>query len=212
MIGTAVGDPINRVNLLYFIDIDRIHRIDPTRDIGSINPDPVYIDKVEQIHAVDGIADGDSNQPRSALAPWLAGLIVLVVAQVWASAWAPAWAVECWRGWGYRVDPGTRTYKSEELLLVTKGPTTWRTGVPVELHRLDRASGAIDAAAAPLTVVPAGARTYYRGRANYVDGRGAIVGSGDELVFGLSHVAPPVAALETLEDYHRWACGLGKTR
>ncbi len=29
---------------------------------------PVYIYKVEQIHAVDGIADGDSQQPRSALA------------------------------------------------------------------------------------------------------------------------------------------------
>ncbi len=51
--------------------------------------------------------------------PWLAGLIVLDVAQVWAPAWA------------------------------------------VELQRLDRASGAVDAAAAPLTVVPAGARTYY---------------------------------------------------
>ncbi len=146
--------------------------------------------------------------PRARLALSLAGLIVLVVAQVW----APAWAVECWRGWGYHVDPGTRTYKSEELLLVTKGPATWRTGVPVELHRLDRASGAIDAAAAALTVVPAGVRTYYRGRANYVDGRGAIIGSGDELVFGLSHVAPPVAALEALDDFNRWACGLGKTR
>ncbi len=30
---------------------------------------PVYINKVEQIHAVDEIADGDSNQPRSALVP-----------------------------------------------------------------------------------------------------------------------------------------------
>ncbi len=29
---------------------------------------PVYIYKVEQIHAVGGIADGDSHQPRSALA------------------------------------------------------------------------------------------------------------------------------------------------
>jgi hypothetical protein len=36
--------------------------------VGSIDPvNPVSIDKVEQIHAVDGIADGDSNQPRSAL-------------------------------------------------------------------------------------------------------------------------------------------------
>ncbi len=36
--------------------------------MGSIDPvNPVYTDKVEQIHAVDGIADGDSHQPRSAL-------------------------------------------------------------------------------------------------------------------------------------------------
>ncbi len=26
---------------LYFIDVDRIHRIDRTRDVGSIDPDPV---------------------------------------------------------------------------------------------------------------------------------------------------------------------------
>ncbi len=39
--GIAVGDPINRVNLLYFIDVDRMHGIDRTRDVGSINPDPV---------------------------------------------------------------------------------------------------------------------------------------------------------------------------
>ncbi len=39
--GIAVGDPINRVNLLYFIDVDRIHRIDRTHDVGSIDPDPV---------------------------------------------------------------------------------------------------------------------------------------------------------------------------
>ncbi len=65
--GIAVGDPINRVNLLYFIGIDRI-RIDRTHIVGSIEPvNSVYIYKVEQIHAVDGIADGDSHQPRSAL-------------------------------------------------------------------------------------------------------------------------------------------------
>jgi len=39
--GIAVGDPINRVNLLSRIDVDRIHRIDRTRDVGSIDPDPV---------------------------------------------------------------------------------------------------------------------------------------------------------------------------
>ena len=29
--------------------------------------DPVYMNTVERIHAVDGIAGGDSNRPRSAL-------------------------------------------------------------------------------------------------------------------------------------------------
>ena len=145
---------------------------------------------------------------RKRLAPILAGLVFLAAVQ----ASATAWAVECWQGYGYRVDPQTRTYKSEELLLVTKGPATWRVGVPVELHRLDRATGAIATGMAPLTVIPASARVRYRGRGNYVDGRGAIVGSDDDLVFGLSHVAPSVAALEALEDYNRWACGLGKTR
>ena len=125
----------------------------------------------------------------------------------------PTWAeaIECWRGWGYRVDPGNRTYKSAELLLVTKGPADWRVGVPVELHRLDRATGAIAATETPLTVVPASARTFYRGRANYVDGRGAIVGSADDLVFGLSHIAAPTAALADLRDFNRWACGLAAT-
>ncbi len=36
---------------------------DRTHDVGSIDPDPVYIYKVGQIHAVDGIADGDSINP-----------------------------------------------------------------------------------------------------------------------------------------------------
>ena len=35
---------------------------------ASIDPvNPVTINKLEQIHVVDGIADGDSNRPRSAL-------------------------------------------------------------------------------------------------------------------------------------------------
>ncbi len=44
--GIAVGDPINRMNLLYFKGVDRI-RIDRTHDVGSIDPDPVYTYKVE---------------------------------------------------------------------------------------------------------------------------------------------------------------------
>ncbi len=43
--------------------LDRI-RIDRTPIAGSIDPgNPFYINKVEQIHAVDGIADGDSVNP-----------------------------------------------------------------------------------------------------------------------------------------------------
>lgn len=49
-------------------DSDRT-RIDGTGDPGSIDPvNLVTTPKVEQIHAVDGIAGGDSMQPRSALA------------------------------------------------------------------------------------------------------------------------------------------------
>ncbi len=49
-------------------DIDRI-RIDRNRDPDSIDPViPVTTNEVEQIHAVDEIAGGDSIQPRSALA------------------------------------------------------------------------------------------------------------------------------------------------
>jgi hypothetical protein len=39
-LGSPAAIPINRVNLLYLIDVDRI-RIDRTRDVGSIDPDPV---------------------------------------------------------------------------------------------------------------------------------------------------------------------------
>ncbi len=47
--------------------LDRI-RIDRSHIVGSIDPvNPVYTYTVEQIHVVDGIADGDSQQPRSAL-------------------------------------------------------------------------------------------------------------------------------------------------
>jgi predicted N-acetyltransferase YhbS len=54
---------------------DRI-RIDRTHSAGSVDPvNPVYTNKIEQIHAVDGIAGGDSNQPRSALAGELLGAL-----------------------------------------------------------------------------------------------------------------------------------------
>lgn len=123
---------------------------------------------------------------------------------------APALAepTECWRGWGYRMDRTTRTYKSGELLLVTRGPAVWGPGRPVELYLLDRASGQISPDTPPITVIPVAPRARYRGRTNYVDGQGPIAGSGDDLTFGLSHVAPPSADLKKLQDYNRWACGL----
>jgi hypothetical protein len=41
----------------------------PSASSTTVSLDRIRIDKVERIHAVDGIADGDSNQPRSALIP-----------------------------------------------------------------------------------------------------------------------------------------------
>ena len=123
---------------------------------------------------------------------------------------APAGAAECWQGWGYWVDAVTRAYKSQELLLVTEGPADWRAGRPVTLLVLDRASGEIDRARAPIVAVPIDPRAYYRGSANYVDGLAEVEGSADRLVFGLSHVAPPASAIPEMEAYTAWACGRGR--
>lgn len=116
--------------------------------------------------------------------------------------------IECWRGWGYLSDPDTQAYASEELLLVTRGAADWRAGLPAVLYRLDRASGTISADHPAMTVIPANPRVYYRGRTNYVDGRATILGREQDLVFGLSHIAPPAGGLEAMNDYNRWACGL----
>jgi hypothetical protein len=121
---------------------------------------------------------------------------------------APAAAVECWRGWGYRVDPQSGAYTSQEMLLVTKGAAAWEAGRPVKLHRLNRTSGRIDPDQAPIIVIPVNPRTYYRGRGNYVDGRGSVQGTRDDLTFGLNHIAPPAGGLQAMQDYNRWACGL----
>ena len=91
---------------------------------------------------------------------------------------------------------------------MTRGAATWKAGRPVELHRLDRASGRIDPDQAPITVIPVNPGTYYRGRSNYVAGRGPVQGAGDDLTFGLNHIAPPAGGLQAMEDYNRWACGL----
>lgn len=116
--------------------------------------------------------------------------------------------VECWRGWGYLVDPQSRTYVSPEMLLTTRGPAAWQPGRAVTLYILDRASGRIDPQAPPIVVAPFNPRLYYRDNLNYVDGEGEIAGSGDNLVFGLSHVPKPSADIEKMHQYNRWACGL----
>ena len=142
---------------------------------------------------------------------WLrhAGFALLVALA--AAPAAPARAaetVECWRGWGYLSDPDSKAYASGELLLVTRGAADWRAGLPVALYQLDRATGAIMASRPVMTVVPANPRVYFRGRSNYVDGRATILGMKQELVFGMSHVAPAAGGLEAMIDYNRWACGL----
>ncbi len=116
--------------------------------------------------------------------------------------------VECWRGWGYLSDPDTRAYASEELFLVTRGAADWRAGLPVELYQFDRATGAIVADLPVMTVIPTNPRLYYRGRTNYVDGRATVLGMEQELVFGLSHIAPAAGGLEAMREFNRWACGL----
>ncbi len=138
-----------------------------------------------------------------------AGFVLLAMLAAWSAA--PAHGVEtveCWRGWGYLSDPDTRADASGELLLVTRGAADWRAGLPVALYQLDRATGTIMAARPAMTVIPASPRVYYRGRTNYVDGRATILGMEQELVFGLSHIAPAAGGLEAMIDYNRWACGL----
>ncbi len=54
MIGIAVGDPINRVNLLYLIDGDRIHRR-ATRKLAQMpGPPQSHTPWTGKIHAPEG--------------------------------------------------------------------------------------------------------------------------------------------------------------
>ncbi len=140
--------------------------------------------------------------------PCVSAAVMVLVCVLAVPATAFAEPIECWRGWGYRMDRTTRSYKSGELLLVTRGPAVWGPGRPVELYLLDRASGRISPDTPPITVIPLAPRARYRGRSNYVDGQGPIAGSEDDLTFGLSHVSPPTAELKKLQDFNRWACGL----
>ena len=137
-----------------------------------------------------------------------AGLALVAMLAAWSAAAHGVETVECWRGWGYLSDRDTRAYASGEMLLVTRGAADWRAGLPVVLYQLDRATGTIMAERPAMTVIPVNPRLYYRGRTNYVDGRATILGMEQDLVFGLSHIAPPAGGLEAMLDYNRWACGL----
>jgi len=147
---------------------------------------------------------------RRPLLPLVA--LAILQALLWGPAASHAAPMECWRGWGYRLDPQSGTYVSGELLLVTQGAPRWAPGNPVVLYELDRASGRIRGDTAPMTVIPVAPRSYHRGNLDYVDGRGPLAGSDHDLVFGLSHIGPPSAAIEALEDYTAWACGRGGAR
>ncbi len=137
-----------------------------------------------------------------------AGFAVVALAALPAVPAGGVEMVECWRGWGYLSDPDTQAYASGELLLVTRGAADWRAGLPVALYQLERATGTIAAGRPAMTVIPTNPRVYYRGRTNYVDGRATVVGMEQELVFGLSHIAPAAGGLEAMREFNRWACGL----
>lgn len=138
-----------------------------------------------------------------------AGLALLaLIAALSAAPAGGVETVECWRGWGYLSDPVTQAYASGEMLLVTRGAAEWRAGLPVVLYHLDRRTGTIQASRPAMTVIPTRPRLYYRGRSNYVDGRAMILDMEQDLVFGMSHIAPPAGGLEAMLDFNRWACGL----
>lgn len=113
---------------------------------------------------------------------------------------------ECWRGFGYLLDGGDGSYKSQEMLLVTIGTTVWEAGRPVEIFLLDRASGLLSEMPS-FTITPENPRLYYRGRLNYVDTTASIAGSADRIVVGLSHIEPAKPGVPAKERYNRWACG-----
>ena len=117
-------------------------------------------------------------------------------------------ATECWTGWGYWVEPGTHAYKSNRVLLVTKGPAKWVNGLPVTLYFLDEVKGGIRPDAPPITALPAALRFTQQQRLPHVTGLAAVEGKSDQLAFGMSHIVQLVQGIEKLDSFYRWACGL----
>ena len=124
----------------------------------------------------------------------------------------PAAAVECWTGWGYWVDPATRQYKSERLLLATRGPADWLAGRPITLYLLDADEGGFVADQPPLLVTPAAPRFARHQRLSTVTALASVAGHADWLTFGLSHIKQTAFGLPRLDQFYRWACGLSPER
>ena len=117
-------------------------------------------------------------------------------------------ATECWSGWGYWVEPGTHAYKSNRILLVTKGSAVWTYGQPVTFYRLDETKGGIRPDEPPLKAFLGQLRFSQKQRLQYVTGLAAVEGKSDHLAFGMSHIVQLVKGIEKLDSFYRWACGL----
>ena len=133
----------------------------------------------------------------------LALALSLVVAQTTAVR-----ATECWSGWGYWVEPGTRAYKSNRILLVTKGSAVWMYGQPVTFYRLDEAKGGIVPDEPPLKAFLGSLHFSQKQRLQHVTGLASVEGKSDHLAFGMSHIVQLVKGIEKLDSFYRWACGL----
>lgn len=120
----------------------------------------------------------------------------------------PVQATECWSGWGYWVEPGTHVYKSDRILLVTKGSAVWMQGQPVTFYLLDETKGGIRPDAAPIKALPGMLRFSQKQRLQHVTGLAAVEGKSDHLAFGMSHIVQLVKGIEKLDSFYRWACGL----
>ncbi len=84
----------------------------------------------------------------------------------------------------------------------------WQPGLAVALYVLDDATGAIRKDLEPISVIPRNPRFSRQEGLPYVNGLATVVGSPDDLAFGLSHIRPSVAGIERLDRFFRRACGL----
>jgi hypothetical protein len=122
----------------------------------------------------------------------------------------PAWTharEACWSGWGYRVEPGSLTFQSGRMLLVTDGPADWVPGARVVLYRLDPTTGERAPDERPLVIRP---RRPSFGQANgnrTVDDVADVVGAELHLMLGMTRIGP--ASSQQAQRTLAWACGRG---